>query len=174
MSHAGQTGNDCEQRAPGVGSSEMLADLELTRSELQQVRQSYVAEKLALVEKLGAINARCKTRLPNDEFHRLQSKRGQLVKEMARVEKKLAEMNAGAVSIQATIDIRKRTALAVSDVRHLVAIRDRWHDYSMDKANHQKAREVAWKVSQELKAFLKHYFDPSANNDSATPVADPK
>ena len=143
-----------------IGSNELLATLVMDRAELKQVRQSYVSEKLAIVEKLGAINARCKGRLPNAEFHRLQSQRGQLVKDMARVEAKLAEINAGSAAINATIDVRTQPALNHSDIKKLVEIRDRWHDYSMNKLNHQKAREVAWKLSQELKDFLRPYFTP--------------
>jgi hypothetical protein len=42
-----------------------------------------------------------------------------------------------------------------------VNIRDRWHEFSMEKSNTQSAREAAFKFSQELREILKRHFQKS-------------
>jgi len=142
-----------------------IEELEVDDGELRIIRQRLSAEKQALQGQLGELNARCATRLPNKEYQKIQNARGQIVKQLAEKESELGALNSQRHEILTVLEVRKRQAgkFVPSDVKLLVEIRDRWHAFSMDSDNHQKAREVAWKVSQELLEFLKPHFHPNAD-----------
>lgn len=142
-----------------------IEQLEVDDGELRLIRQRLSAEKQALQGALGELNARCATRLPNKEYQKIQSARGQIVKQLAEKESELGEINSQRAELLTVLEVRKRQAgkFVPSDVKKLVEIRDRWHAFSMDSDNHQKAREAAWKISQELREFLKPHFAGNAD-----------
>lgn len=139
-----------------------IEELEIDCAECATLRQRLSAEKQALQGQLAEINAACIQRLPNKEFQRIRSKRFPIVRQLADKEVEIAEANRIQAEIHAVKEVRKRQAgrIVPSDIRSLVGMRDRWHEFSMDPKNHQKSREVAWKVSQELREFLKPHFKP--------------
>lgn len=143
-----------------------ICELEIDDGELLTMKQRLSAEKQALQGQLGELNAKCATRMPQREYQRIQSARGQIVKQLAEKETEIGALNRQRAELQTVMQVRKRQAgkFVPSDVRLLVKIRDKWHAYSMDSNHHQKAREVAWKISQELREFLKPHFHP--NGDS--------
>lgn len=142
-----------------------IEELEVDDGELRTMRQRLSAEKQALQGQLGELNARCATRLPTKEYQKIQSARGQIVKQLAEKESELGAINSQRAEVLTVLEVRKRQAgkFVPSDVKKLVEIRDRWHAFSMDSDNHQKAREVAWKISQELRELLKPHFHPNAD-----------
>lgn len=140
-----------------------ICELEIDDGELLSMKQRLSAEKQALQGSLAELNAKCATRLPNKEYQRIQSARGQIVKQLADKETEIGALNRQRAELNTVMQVRKRQAgkFVPSDVKALVEIRDRWHSFSMDSDNHQKAREVAWKISQELREFLKPHFHPN-------------
>lgn len=152
----------------GIGSNvglsilkKSICELEVDDGEMLAIRRKLSAEKQALQGMLGELNAKCATRLPQKEYQKIQSQRGQIVKQLAEKENEIGELNAKRAELQTVLEVRKRQAgrFQPSDVKRLVEIRDRWHAFSMDKLNPRSARETAWKMSQELREFLKPYFD---------------
>jgi chromosome segregation ATPase len=143
-----------------------IEELEVDMGELSALKDKLSIEKQALQGQLAELNAKCAVRLPQQEFQRIQSARGQVVKQLAAKEGEIGEVNQRRAEIQTVLQVRKRQAhlFVPSDVRKLVEIRDKWHAFSMDSKNHQKAREVAWKVSQELREFLKPHFAPTEDS----------
>jgi capsule polysaccharide export protein KpsE/RkpR len=139
--------------------SKSLAELEIDDAELQVTRHRFASELQSLIGQLVEINAKLKITLPVNEFRKLNSQRGQVVKQITEKNQEVAIVKAEAAAVRAAMEVQKRKALNLHDVRELVEIRDRWHEFSMDKGNHQKAREAAFKFSQELKIILKRYFD---------------
>lgn len=137
-----------------------ICELEIDDCELLMMKQNLSAEKQALQGQVGELNAKCATRIPNNEYQRIQSQRGQVVKQIADKETEIGEINRRRAELNTVLQVRKRQAgkFVPSDVKQLVKIRDRWHAFSMDSDNHQKAREVAWKISQEIREFLKPHF----------------
>ncbi len=142
-----------------------LVELEIDDAELRDQKHKVSQEKQALQGTLAELNAKCAVRLPGNEFLRIQRHRGQLVRQLADKEGELGAINRQRSELQTVMQVRRRQAgeFLPKDVRLLVAIRDRWHGFSMDSKNHQKARETAWKFSQELRDFLKPHFQESQN-----------
>ncbi len=138
-----------------------IAELEIDDGELRVMKQRLSAEKHALQGELAQINSQCVSRLPQKEYQRLQSRRGQIVKQLQEKEVEIGDLNSSRHEILTVLEVRKRQAqlFVPSDVRKLVEIRDRWHGFSMDKNNPKSARETAWKISQELREFLKPHFN---------------
>lgn len=137
-----------------------ICELEVDDGELRAMKQRLSAEKHALQGQLAELNSKCATRLPTRDFQRIQSQRGDVVKQLADKEIEIGALNTQRHEVLTVLEVRKRQAghFAPTDVKKIVEIRDRWHDFSMDSENHQKAREVAWKFSQELREFLKPHF----------------
>lgn len=142
--------------------STSIAELELESGELAQERQRIVAEKMALQSQIADLNLRCATTLPQHEFVKVQRERTRLVKEVNARESLLSELKAGRTVLGSVINAKRKESFGPSEIHTLVEIRDRWHGFSMDSVNHQKAREVAWKVSQEIAKLLKSHFTPSS------------
>jgi uncharacterized protein YdaU (DUF1376 family) len=142
-----------------------INELEIDAAEYCMMRKRLTAEKAALQSQLAEIKAACTTRLPQQKYHSLQKQRAQLVRQLMEKEQEIATLNETRVELNAVTQVRKRQAgmFSVGETRELVEIRDKWHGFSMDAANHQKAREVAWKISQELREVLKRHFDASAD-----------
>lgn len=140
-----------------------LCELELADGEFRMMRQRLTAEKTALQSQLVEINARGKVHLPQHEYQKLQRARADVIKLLMEKESEIGAINDRRVELNTIKEVRKRQAgeLAPERVRKLVEMRDRWHGFSMDPINHQKAREVAWKFSQELRDFLKPVFQPA-------------
>ncbi len=145
-----------------------IAELEIDDGELRTMRERLVAEKTALQSELAELNSKCATRIDNYKYQTIQNRRAQVVKQVNDKEAELAELNARRTELNTVMQVRKRQAhrFVPSDVRQIVAIRDKWHAFSMDASNHQKAREIAWKVSQELREFLKPHFRNEVPADS--------
>lgn len=143
-----------------------LQELMIEDGELQILKQRLGMEKQGLQSQLVDLNSRCATRLPQKEYQRLQSQRGQIVKQLNEKEQEIGEVNARRAELNTIISVRKKEGMRPSDIKQLVCLRDKWHGFSMDGGNHQKAREAAWKFSQELREILKHYFDSTALTES--------
>lgn len=137
-----------------------IEELEIDDGELLILKNRLSIEKQALQGQLAELNGKCSKRLPNAEFHRIKSAKGQIAKQLSEKEMEIGEVNAKRAELWTVLSVRKRQAgkFKPEDVRRLAGIRDHWHSYSMDPANHQKSREIAWKISQELREFLKPYF----------------
>lgn len=138
-----------------------ISDLDIDDGELRVLKQRLSAEKHALQGELAQINSLCVPRLPQKEYQRLQSQRGKVVKQLQEKEIEISEVNSKRHELLTVLEIRKRQAqlFVPSDVRKLVDIRDKWHGFSMDNSNPKSARETAWKISQELREFLKPHFN---------------
>ena len=101
-------------------------------------------------------------KLPHEQYHKLMAHRKNLCGSRARIEKDFTELRQKSSAVHAVMEVKKRDAIDPKTMHRIVGIRDSWHEFSMDKANHQKAREVAFKVSQELRELLKPYFEANA------------
>lgn len=165
-----QRGIDQFESTPSIHSvpelsivEKSICELEIDDGEMLAMKQKFSAEKQALQGQLGELNAKCAIRLPQKEYQRIQTARSQIVKQLAEKETEIAALNRKRTELQTVMQVRKRQAgkFVPSDVKLLVEIRDRWHGFSMDSTNHQKAREVAYKISQELREFLKPRFQPN-------------
>lgn len=136
-----------------------LPELLLGEGEYRAVRQRLVQEKLAIQQHLSEVNGKLSVKLPHAEFQKLNNQRRVLIQSLLDKEKEISAFNAERAEIETVMEVRKRQQFGITQIKALVTIRDNWHEFSMDPANHQKAREVAFKVSQELRALLKPYFD---------------
>lgn len=136
------------------------AELEIDRGELTIAVKRACMEKTALQGQLSEINAALKVTLPMAEYQKLNSKRGNVIRQISDKEAEVFELKAKAVEIHAAIEITKQQRMSHWNVRQIVIIRDKWHAFSMDSAQHYKAREAAWAFSQELKGALAEHFKP--------------
>lgn len=139
-----------------------VAELLLDQNELAAIRHRYAQEKMALQGQLIGVNAALKTKdklREKAEFHRLNRHRTNILNSLSAKENEITLINQRRAEVQAVIDVRKQQQFGIKQIKELIAVRDRWHEFSMEKANHQKAREVAFKVSQELRDLLKPYFE---------------
>lgn len=139
-----------------------VAELLLDQNELGAIRHRYAQEKMALQGQLIEVNAALKTKdklRDKAGFHRLNQHRTNILKSLSEKENDITLINQRRTEIQAVIDVRKQQQFGIKQIRELIDVRDRWHEFSMEKSNHQKAREVAFKVSQELRTLLKPYFE---------------
>jgi hypothetical protein len=139
-----------------------VAELILDQNELAAIRHRYAQEKMALQGQLISVNAEIKTKCKQTqkaEFHRLNKHRSNILRSLSEKENDITLINQHRAEVQAVIDVRKQQQFGIKQIKELIAVRDRWHEFSMEKANHQKAREVAFKVSQELRELLKPYFE---------------
>lgn len=132
-------------------------ELAIDAAELDIERQRVCAEKHACQAQLAELNAKCAVHLPGSEFKKIQQQRSEIIKLLSEKERELAELNSRRAEIRATLEVKKNL-VTPPFVKQIVAIRDQWHAFSMDAKNHQKAREAAWKVSQELRELLRAYF----------------
>lgn len=137
-----------------------IAELELDDGELRVEKQRLSAMKQSLQGEAARLNAKCATRIATAEYHKIQRERSEVVRQITGIEADISGVNARRTEVLAVLEVRKRQSgmFAPTDVRRLVEMRDRWHAASMDTETHQKAREMAWKNSQELRDFLKPYF----------------
>lgn len=142
-----------------------IPELEIDAAELDVLRAQLCMEKQGLQGQLAEINATLKSAvLPTKEYHRLMSIRGGVVKQLTELDQRIAAVKVRRMEVLVVRDVRKHEVVGVGDIKRLVELRDRWHDFSMDKANPQRAREVAWKFSQELREILKRYFNGGAQS----------
>lgn len=141
-------------------TTETLQELELDRGELSVLRARICAEKTALQSELAELNSKCARRLEQSVFASIQRRRSEIVASVNEKENEIQSVNAQIQVAQQAVNVkRKSVELERFEVRQLVEIRDRWHGFSMDPSNHQKARECAWKFSQELRDVLKRHFE---------------
>lgn len=136
-----------------------LQDLKIDDAEFAVLKGRLSAEKKSLEGQLAELNAQASVKLLSPDYHRNRSIRGTIVKQLMEKECEIAEVNSRRREVNTVIDVRKHQQLSPSGIRHLVEIRDRWHDFSMNPDNHKKARDTAWKISQELRTVLKSFFD---------------
>lgn len=139
-----------------------IEELEIDDGELRALRQRLVMEKTALQSQLNEINTQCRVRLPTAKFQQLQSRRGQIARQLMDKEREISDVNARRHELLTVKEVRKEQSshLKVADIKKLIAIRDEWHDFSMDNKNDPVKRRMAWHFSQQLKEFLKPYFAP--------------
>jgi predicted nucleic acid-binding Zn-ribbon protein len=137
-----------------------VAELEIDMAELRQQRQRSSSEKMALQTQIAEINNELKETQPRERFIKLNRQRQDIIRQLGLKEQELSGMKQRHTELQAVRDFRKtqENQLTVEDIRLLVGIRDRMHEYSMDAGNPKSAREVAFKFSQELKAVLEKHF----------------
>lgn len=138
-------------------------DLIVDHGEIQLARQGLIHEMKALEGELAVINARCEVTLPRQEYHKAQRERARLVGMITEKARELSVVKSQAQVVHAKILLQKTQCESPSIIRQITEIRDRWHEFSMDPANPQKARETAWKFTQELRVVLKAYFDSKAS-----------
>lgn len=143
-------------------AEQSLPELMLGEGEYRAMRQRLVQEKLAIQQQLTEVNRKLTLKWPFAELQKLKHQRQSIIASLQAKEMEISEFNQERAEIETVMEIRKRQQFGIQQITALVALRDSWHEYSMDTANHQKAREVAFKVSQELRALLKPYFDSQA------------
>lgn len=139
-----------------------LSDSIITEGENAVAMQKLTSEKMAMQAQLTELNAKCATRLPNSEFQKIQNRRKDIVRMLFEKEREIADLKISRAVNSTAIKVQSKKSLGPSYIRQLVEMRDRWHDFSMDGNHHHKARETAWKMSQELRAILKLFFDSNA------------
>lgn len=143
-----------------IEETKTLQELELDRGELVVTRTRLCAEKTALQSQVAELNSKCATRLNQSLFASIQRRRSELVSRVNEKEQEIQEINAQIQITQSAADAKRHTVeVKRFEVRQLVHLRDQWHEFSMDPKNHQKAREAAWKFSQELREILKRHFE---------------
>lgn len=137
-----------------------VAELELDLADLRIARQKLVQEKGAIEAMLAEVNVSLKARLPHDVYVKKSRQRSDIIRQIADKLGEIMAINQRLTELQARRDFRKQQdgTLGPEDVRLLVGIRDRWHEFSMDPAQHAKARQAAFQFSQELRAVLKKHF----------------
>lgn len=138
-----------------------VAELEIDRGELLIARQRIVAELGALESQLAEFAARCATKLPAPQYHKIQQQRAEVVRLKNEKVAELGSLKSAVQEIQTVIEVRKAQAggLTSGEVKQLVAIRDEMHEFSMDASNAKSARDAAWKFCQQLRTVLKIHFD---------------
>lgn len=140
--------------------------IEKTPSELV-VEQAEVAAQIKFLagkqkeiqSQLSVVNNLMKgKKLPHEQYHKLMAHRKNLCGTLARIEKDFAELRQKSSAVHAVMEVKKRAAIDPKTMHQIVGIRDKWHEFSMDKANHQKARETAFQISQELRELVRPCF----------------
>lgn len=136
-----------------------IEELQIEQAELSAERQRLAGIKVGYQAQLAELNAKCSTWLQPGLFRKLQFQRQDLIGCVQAIEQSLGLVKQRIRELHVTVEVRKRKDITgVTAVRRLVAMRDRWHAFSMDSEKHQKAREVAWDVSQEIAGLLKEHF----------------
>lgn len=137
-----------------------VIELELDDGELLTLRERLVTEKAALQSQLTGFKAQLAGRLPNVKYQGLMRQRAAVVQQLMEKEREIGELNEQRKVLGSVKEFRKsqESTLKVADIRSLVALRDGWHEFSMDDAHAPVERRLAFKFSQELRAFLKPYF----------------
>ena len=136
------------------------AELEVDIAELRTVRTRDAAEMKAIQAQLAALNAQLKTTQPQARYHKLMNQRAQLVRALHEFELSVQGLNQQITELNTVREHRwkQENHLTLEDVKLLIGIRDRWHEFSMDDTQHAKARQAAFKFSQELRTVLKKHF----------------
>jgi hypothetical protein len=138
--------------------STSIPDLEIDNGQLHILKQKLVQEKQAIQAQLAEINARCSVILPTKQFHKIRSQRGQIVKMLTDKEAEISAVKARLTQVSTVLHVKKHEEFGANEISKLVELRDKTHAFSMDPENHQKARETAWKFSQDLRTILRTYF----------------
>lgn len=143
-----------------------LEELQIDDGELLMQKHKLSQEKQAIQGELAGINARTKHKLPNKEFFKLKALRSNLAVQLSEKEREIGAINHARAELNTIINVRKRQAgmFPPYQVRQLVEMRDKYHEMSMDPKKHKEARNTAWNISQELRAFLKPFFTYTADH----------
>lgn len=143
--------------------SKTVAELEIDDGELRMAKQKLSQEKHSLQGMIAEINSKCTTRLSQNDYHKIQKLRASIVNQLQQKEGEIADINSRRHELLTVLEVRKQQSnkFQPDDIRLLVSIRDKWHDFSMESKNPKAARDVAWKISQEIRAFLLPYFQTS-------------
>lgn len=136
------------------------AELEVDIAELHNVRTRDTAEMKAIQAQLAELNAQLKTTQPQARYHKLMNQRAQMIRALHELELSVQGLNQKLKELNTVRAYRwkQENHLTVEDVKLLIGIRDRWHEFSMDDTQHAKARQAAFKFSQELRAVLRKHF----------------
>jgi hypothetical protein len=121
-----------------------IEELEVVNGELLSHKQRLSAEKQALQGQLGVLKAKCTIRLSPLEYHKVQTERGQVVNQLSEKEVEIGNLNIQLREVMTVLEVRKRQSgkIPPKEVKELVGIRDRWHDFSMDPPTIK--RHVRW------------------------------
>lgn len=142
-------------------TAKTIEELEIEDGELLLLKEKLTTEKRCLQAEIVGINNKCTRTLPREEFNRLTRLKGDIVRQLITKDNEIAEVNTRRIALNTFKQVRKQQAgwFPSPAIRQLVEMRDRLHAISMDKKRHQKAREIAWEISQELKELLKPHFE---------------
>lgn len=143
-----------------VVAQKTIAEIEIDIAELHLARHRLIEEKAGLQAQLSEIKAIVAVLMPKPEFAKVMRRRADIISRMSLKDREISAMKSQITAMEATKSVRKSQEKEFSNgsVTEVRLIRDKWHDFSMDSTNHQKAREVAWKMSQEINVVLKKYF----------------
>jgi chromosome segregation ATPase len=135
-------------------------EAKIDQCDFKAEKQRLVAIKLSLSSRLAEINSACKVRLPQNQYATLQRERGELSSSVAKIESEISQINQRLAEANAVLSITTDWKQVQSKmVREIVTIRDKCHETSFDENEPASVRRFAFKVSQELRAAMKPYFD---------------
>lgn len=137
--------------------TEEKLEMERQINALKERKRGITGSIMALQTELASINGRCKTRLPNHEFQKLQSRRSEVIDTKQRL-----EMQAGEIQSEiARISIEKMKPSAAppkadSDVvSQLVAMRDYYQNFSADATRVSSTRIMAAEFVGKLNPIIR-------------------
>lgn len=143
-----------------------LPELLIDQGEFLLEKRRLVAEKMALTIELQELNIRLQRTMPLPEYTKVKSLRSRIVLQIQHKDSELNKTKERQNELAAIIGVRKlQNKEGEQNWGLLRQIRDKWHSFSMDDKNHQKAREVAWKVSQEITVLIKANIEAHKNED---------
>jgi hypothetical protein len=132
-----------------------VAELEIDQGELLVIRHALSQEKHAIQAQLVEINAACSTRIPPNEFSKLQNQRRDLVKALAQKESEILSNKSKIRELLTVVTFKKRHSF---DPKVIIAIRNDWQSYSLCNKIDPVKRRLAWQFAQQLTEALRPYF----------------
>ncbi len=132
-----------------------IEQVKMDKADLEIARQRFVQEKTALQSELAEINSSCRVTLPMKEFQKIQSRRGQIVRQVNDIEAEISNLNIQLKQVNTVVSIKtQKNELRINMVREIVKLRDEYHAKSMDDGHSPELRRTFWKFSQEIKYIL--------------------
>lgn len=136
-------------------------------AQLKSERAGLIQAKSGLETQLAEIKARCSTRLPQYEYHRLQQERTELVRQMGNIQSRFGAINEEisklALEENAANQARRadRAADAPSDlVSALSALRQEYQEFSADTSRISSMRAMASEFVLKLNPIIKKAVNP--------------
>ncbi len=137
-----------------------IEELKMDKAEMEIARQRLVQEKTALQSELAEINAQCRVTLPMPKFQKLQSQRGQIIRQVNEKECEISQINIQLRQVNTVVSVKtERKEISKTVIKSFVQMRDKYHEFSMNPDNTQEARRIFWAVSQEIRGILNPYWE---------------